>query len=129
MEKVYHAVGKRKSAIARVYMKNGQGKILINGRGFENYFKRATSRMVVMQPFGLTNNIDRFDIFVNVQGSGSSAQADATKHAISKCLLEYDAALKSVLRKAGFLTRDSRKVERKKYGMSGARKRYQFSKR
>ncbi len=129
MEKVFHAVGRRKTAIARVYMKDGDGKITVNGRGFEDYFKRATSRMVVMQPFSLVNKVGRFDMQVNVKGSGPSAQADATKHAISRALLKYDETLKAMLRKAGFLTRDDRKVERKKYGMSGARKRYQFSKR
>ena len=127
--KVFHAVGKRKTACARVYMTPGDGQITVNERGFENYFTRPTSRMVVMQPLELTGNVGKWDISVNVYGSGPAAQADATKHGISKALLDVDPALRAVLKKAGFLTRDSREVERKKYGQSGARKRYQFSKR
>lgn len=127
--KVFHAVGKRKTAVARVYLKGGEGRILVNDREFEAYFSRPTSRMVVMQPLELTGNAGKWDISVNVFGSGPAAQADATRHGISKALLEVDAALRPALKKAGFLTRDSRKVERKKYGQSGARKRYQFSKR
>ncbi|MGE4231947.1 MAG: 30S ribosomal protein S9 [Bacteriovoracia bacterium] len=128
-EQVLHAVGKRKAAVARVYMKPGQGKITVNERGFEEYFSRPTSRMVVMQPLELTGQAGRWDINVNVYGSGASAQASATKHGISKALLLVDAALRPALKRAGFLTRDSRVVERKKYGQSGARKRYQYSKR
>lgn len=129
MDKTIQAVGKRKSAIARVYMTHGSGKITINGRTVADYFPRATSQMIIQQPFGLTNNIDKFDIKVNVLGGGSSAQAQATKHGISKALITYDETLRPALKKAGFLTRDSREVERKKYGKSGARKRYQYSKR
>jgi small subunit ribosomal protein S9 len=128
-EKVFHATGKRKTACARVYMKAGEGRITVNDREFENYFQRPTSRMVVMQPLELTGNVGKWDISVNVYGSGPAAQADATKHGISKALLDIDVALRGVLKKAGFLTRDSREVERKKYGQSGARKRFQFSKR
>ena len=128
-EKVFHAVGKRKTAVARVYLSRGTGKITINHRGFEEYFGRATSRMVVNQPFELTQNVGKWDVNVNVLGSGPAAQADATKHGISKALLEIDSALRPVLKKAGFLTRDSRQVERKKYDQSGARKKFQFSKR
>lgn len=127
--KVFHAVGKRKTACARVYMTAGEGRITVNERDFEGYFSRPTSRMVVMQPLELTGNVGKWDITVNVHGSGPAAQADATKHGISKALLDIDAALRGVLKKAGFLTRDSREVERKKYGLSGARKRYQYSKR
>lgn len=129
MEKSLHSVGKRKSAIARVYMKNGSGQIIVNERSLEDYFPRPSSRMIIMQAFELTNSVGRFDIYVNVKGGGVAAQANATKHGISKALLEYDATLRPALKKAGFLTRDSREVERKKYGQSGARKRYQFSKR
>lgn len=129
MEKVVHAVGKRKSACARIYMKPGQGIIRINEREFENYFTRPTLRMMVMQPLEITNNVGRWDVEVNVYGSGPSAQASAVKHGLSKALIEVDADLRPVLKRAGFLTRDSREVERKKYGQSGARKRYQYSKR
>ncbi len=127
--KVFHAVGKRKTACARVYMTPGDGKIEINERGFEEYFTRPTSRMVVMQPLEMTGNVGKWNITVNVYGSGPSAQASATRHGISKALLDIDVAMRGVLKKAGFLTRDSREVERKKYGQSGARKRFQFSKR
>ena len=127
--KVFHAVGKRKTACARVYMTPGEGRITVNEREFENYFGRPTSRMVVMQPLELTGNVGKWDITVNVYGSGPAAQADATRHGISKALLDIDVAMRAVLKKAGFLTRDSRKVERKKYGQAGARKRFQFSKR
>lgn len=126
---VFQATGKRKTAVARVFMKSGEGKIIINDRGFEEYFSRPTSRMVVMQPLELTSNTGKWDITVNVQGSGPAAQAAATKHGISRALLLIDAALRPSLKKAGFLTRDPREVERKKYGQAGARKRFQFSKR
>lgn len=129
MEKQFHGVGKRKTAVSRTYMKRGSGKITVNGRTFEDYFRRATSRMVVMQALELTGLVGKFDINVNVRGSGSAAQADATKFSIAYALVDYDAALRPQLKKAGFITRDSRVVERKKYGLSGARKRYQFSKR
>ena len=129
MEKVFHAVGKRKSSVARVFMTPGKGSITVNERDVKDYFPRATSQMIIQQPFELTNFAGKFDVTVNVQGGGVAAQAQATKHGISKALLEYDVALRPALKKAGFLTRDSRVVERKKYGKSGARKRYQFSKR
>jgi small subunit ribosomal protein S9 len=126
---VFQATGKRKTAVARVYMKSGEGKITVNDREFNEYFARPTSRMVVMQPLELTGNAGKWDITVNVYGSGPAAQADATKHGISRALLLIDAALRPALKKAGFLTRDPREVERKKYGQAGARKRFQFSKR
>lgn len=129
MEKTLHAVGKRKTAIARVFVTQGTGKITVNDRALEEYFPRATARMIINQPFELTNFREKFDVMVTVKGGGISAQAQATKHGISKALLEYDVTLRPVLKRAGFLTRDSRMVERKKYGQSGARKRYQFSKR
>lgn len=125
----FHGVGKRKTAVARVYIKPGKGTITVNERGFDDFFPRATSRMIVMQPLQLVNMVDRFDIEVNVHGSGSSAQADATKYGIAFALADFDKALRPTLKKNGFITRDSRVVERKKYGLAGARKRFQFSKR
>jgi small subunit ribosomal protein S9 len=110
-------------------MTSGEGIIKVNDRTFENYFCRPTSRMIVMQPLELTANTGKWDITVNVYGSGASAQADATRHGISRALLSVDPAFRAALKKAGFLTRDSREVERKKYGQAGARKRYQYSKR
>lgn len=132
MEKQYHQVGKRKNGIARVYLRPRAGEtgvIRINGRSFEDYFPRPTSRMLIMQPLELTNTVGKFDIQVNVAGGGSSGQAGAVKHGIAKALMEYDSSVRPVLKKAGHITRDSREVERKKYGLSGARKRYQYSKR
>ena len=125
----YYATGKRKSAIARVYMKAGSGNIVVNKRNYEEYFTRPSLKMVIRQPFEITGKKDQFDLYVNVSGGGVAGQAGAVKHGISKALLEYDAELRSVLKKAGFLTRDARVVERKKYGQPGARKRFQFSKR
>jgi small subunit ribosomal protein S9 len=127
-----HEVGKRKRAVARVYLrsrKTDAGSITINGRSFEDYFPRPTSRMLIMQPLELTQTVGQYDIVVNVQGGGASGQAGAVKHGITKALLDVDASYRPVLKKAGHITRDSREVERKKYGLSGARKRYQFSKR
>lgn len=132
MEKQIHEIGKRKEAVARVYIRprSGEtGQILINGRTFENYFPRPTARLMIMQPLELTQTVGRFDIHVNVKGGGNSGQAGAVKHGISKALLDVDAEFRGVLKKAGFLTRDARRVERKKYGLAGARRRFQFSKR
>jgi small subunit ribosomal protein S9 len=125
----YYATGKRKSAIARVYMKIGSGNIVVNKRSYEEYFTRPSLKMIIKQPFEITGKNGQFDLFVNVSGGGVAGQAGAVKHGISKALLEYDAQLRSVLKKAGFLTRDARIKERKKYGQPGARKRFQFSKR
>jgi small subunit ribosomal protein S9 len=125
----HQATGKRKNAIARVRLQSGSGKMLINSRPIENYFGRETSRMIIMQPFELTQTVGRFDAFVNVQGGGLSGQAGAIRHGISKALLEVDSAYRSTLKAAGFLTRDSRVKERKKYGKRGARASFQFSKR
>jgi len=125
----YYATGKRKTSIARTWLKPGSGMILVNLRPLEMYFGRETARMVINQPFQVTNTQGQFDVFVNVQGGGSSGQAGAIKHGISKALLEYNPDLRPVLKKAGFLTRDPRKKERKKYGQRGARARYQYSKR
>jgi Ribosomal protein S9 len=125
----YYATGKRKSAIARVYMKAGNGNIVVNKRSYDEYFTRPSLKMVIKQPFEITGKKDQFDLYVNVSGGGVAGQAGAVKHGISKALLEYDAQLRPVLKKAGFLTRDARIKERKKYGQPGARKRFQFSKR
>jgi len=125
----FYATGKRKSAIARVYMKAGNGNIVVNKRSYEEYFTRPSLKMLIKQPLDITGKKDQFDLYVNVSGGGVAGQAGAVKHGISKALLEYDAELRSVLKKAGFLTRDARVKERKKYGQPGARKRFQFSKR
>jgi small subunit ribosomal protein S9 len=125
----YYATGKRKSAIARVYMKAGNGNIVVNKRNYEEYFTRPSLKMIIKQPFEVTGKNAQFDLYVNVSGGGVAGQAGAVKHGISKALLEYDAELRGVLKKAGFLTRDARVKERKKYGQPGARKKFQFSKR
>ena len=125
----YYATGKRKNAIARVYMKAGSGNIIVNKRNYEEYFTRPSLKMIIRQPFEITGKNGQFDLFVNVSGGGVAGQAGAVKHGISKALLEYDVQLRPVLKKAGFLTRDARVKERKKYGQPGARKRFQFSKR
>ncbi len=124
-----YATGKRKTSIARVWMKPGTGEITINKRTIDEYFGRPTSKMVVRQPLELTENIGKFDITVNVCGDGPSGQAGAIKHGITKALLAVDPELRASLKKAGFITRDSRIKERKKYGKRGARRSFQFSKR
>ena len=128
-EQKFYATGKRKTSVARVWMKPGSGEITINRRSIDDYFGRPTSKMVVRQPLELTENIGKFDITVNVSGGGPSGQAGAIKHGITKALLEADPELRSPLKKAGFITRDSRIKERKKYGRRGARRSFQFSKR
>lgn len=125
----FYATGKRKNAIARVWLQPGTGALLVNNRPVDVYFGRKTSQMVVMQPFELTQTTGRFDLIANVSGGGLSGQAGAIKHGISKALLDVDPAFRSVLKRAGFLTRDSRVKERKKYGKRGARASFQFSKR
>jgi small subunit ribosomal protein S9 len=125
----HYATGKRKNAIARVWLTVGSGKIVVNERPLDEYFGRQTSRMVLMQPFELTQTLGRFDIVTNVHGGGLSGQAGAIKHGISKALLSVDPGFRSILKSAGFLTRDSRVKERKKYGKRGARASFQFSKR
>ena len=125
----FYATGKRKSAIARVYMKAGNGNIVVNKRNYEEYFSRPSLTMIIRQPLEITGKKDQFDLYINVRGGGVAGQAGAVKHGISKVLLEYDAELRPILKKAGFLTRDARVVERKKYGQPGARKKFQFSKR
>lgn len=124
-----YGTGRRKSSVARVFIKRGTGKIVINGRELNDFFKRETGRMVVMQPLQLTENVETFDIMVNVTGGGESGQAGAVRHGIARALIDYDANLKSVLSNAGLVTRDAREVERKKVGLRGARRAKQFSKR
>jgi small subunit ribosomal protein S9 len=124
-----HASGKRKSAIARVYLRPGSGRILVNQRSFEEYFPRETTRNLVRQPLQLVNVGPEFDILVNVRGGGLEGQAGAVKHALSRALVTLNPELRPSLKKAGFLTRDSRIKERKKYGLRGARRGCQYSKR
>ena len=124
-----YGTGRRKSSVARVFMKKGTGQILVNGKSVEQYFGRQTSIMVVKQPLMLTANDAAFDIKINVHGGGESGQAGAARHGITRALIDYDEALKPVLKHAGFVTRDAREVERKKVGFHGARRRKQFSKR
>jgi small subunit ribosomal protein S9 len=125
----YYGTGKRKSSIARVWLKPGTGNIMVNNKSLDDYFGRETSKMVVKQPLELTETMGKFDISVNVCGGGDSGQAGAIKHGITKALLEVDVELRGVLKKAGFITRDSRIKERKKYGKAAARRSFQFSKR
>jgi small subunit ribosomal protein S9 len=126
---VYKATGRRKSAVAQVRLARGEGRILVNERAIEDYFGRETSRMIVHQPFDVAEAREAFDVWVNVRGGGVSAQASAIRHGISRALLSIDETLRSSLKRAGYLTRDSREVERKKYGRHKARKRPQYSKR
>jgi small subunit ribosomal protein S9 len=125
----YYGTGRRKTAVARVFLKSGSGKIVVNDKPVDEFFSRETGRMVVRQPLELTQNLTTFDIMVNVNGGGESGQAGAVRHGITRALIEYDAALKSALSNAGFVTRDAREVERKKVGFHKARRRKQFSKR
>lgn len=124
-----YGTGRRKSSVARVFIKRGTGKIVINGRDLNEFFKRETGRMIVMQPLQLTENVETFDIMVNVTGGGESGQAGAARHGITRALIDYDAGLKPVLSAAGLVTRDAREVERKKVGLRKARRAKQFSKR
>ena len=124
-----YGTGRRKSAVARVFLKSGTGKITVNGKPAEDYFSRKTGLMIIRQPLELTDNLERFDIMVNVHGGGESGQAGAVRHGISRALVDYDTTLKPNLSKAGFITRDAREVERKKVGLRKARRAKQFSKR
>ena len=126
-ENFYYGTGRRKSAVARVFMKRGTGNIVVNGRPVDEFFSRVTGRMIVRQPLVLVEQTAGFDILVNVAGGGESGQAGAVRHGITRALIEYDAALKPALSKAGFVTRDAREVERKKVGLHKARRRKQFS--
>ncbi len=127
--KYYYGTGRRKSAVARVFIKPGSGQITVNDKPVDVFFSRETGRMIVRQPLVLTESEGRFDITVNVQGGGESGQAGAVRHGISRALIDYDENLKVTLRKAGLVTRDAREVERKKVGLHKARRRKQFSKR
>jgi small subunit ribosomal protein S9 len=128
-QKSVYATGRRKHAVARVWLQPGNGKVAINKRSLEDYFGRETSRMVFRQPLELTETVGNFDIFVTVRGGGLSGQADAIRHGISRARIRTNAELRPSLKKAGYLTRDARQKERKKYGQRGARARFQFSKR
>lgn len=128
-ESYFYGTGRRKSAVARVFMKRGSGAIVVNGKPVDQFFSRETGRMIVRQPLALVEQLNCFDIKVNVIGGGESGQAGAVRHGITRALIEYDAALKPALSKAGFVTRDAREVERKKVGFHKARRRKQFSKR
>ena len=125
----YYGTGRRKTAVARVFMKQGSGKIVVNDKPVDEFFSRETGRMVVRQPLELVQHTGTFDIMVNVTGGGESGQAGAVRHGITRALIDYDATLKPALSQAGFVTRDAREVERKKVGLHGARRRKQFSKR
>ena len=125
----YYGTGRRKTAIARVFLRSGSGKFIVNDKPVDEFFSRETGRMVVRQPLELTQHTKTFDILVNVEGGGESGQAGAVRHGITRALIEYDPALKPTLSNAGFVTRDAREVERKKVGLRKARRRKQFSKR
>jgi len=124
-----YGTGRRKSAVARVFLRLGKGDIVVNGKPVDEFFSRETGRMIVRQPLELTNNLNRFDIQINVSGGGESGQAGAVRHGITRALIDYDETLKAALKKAGLVTRDAREVERKKVGLHKARRRKQFSKR
>ena len=125
----YYGTGRRKSSVARVFIKAGSGNIIVNEKPVDLYFSRETGRMIVRQPLELTNNVGSFDVMVTVAGGGESGQAGAIRHGITRALIDYDAALKAALTKAGLVTRDAREVERKKVGLRKARRAKQFSKR
>jgi len=125
----HYGTGRRKTAVARVFIRPGKGTITVNGRPVDEFFSRETGRMIVRQPLELTKTTANFDIMVNVDGGGESGQAGAVRHGITRALIEYDAALKPALKKAGLVTRDARAVERKKVGLHKARRRKQYSKR
>jgi len=124
-----YGTGRRKSAVARVFLKPGKGDIVVNGKPVDEFFSRETGRMIVRQPLALTDSLGRFDFQINVTGGGESGQAGAVRHGITRALIDYDETLKPVLKKAGLVTRDAREVERKKVGLHKARRRKQFSKR
>ena len=126
---VFYGTGRRKSATARVYLRPGNGRFVVNKRDLDEYFRCETDKMILKQPLQLVDHVDSFDIYVNVRGGGTTGQAGAIKHGISRALLNFSNDLRPELKSAGFLTRDSRIKERKKYGQKGARARFQFSKR
>mgnify|MGYP000314677894 FL=1 len=125
----YYGTGRRKTSTARVFLKSGSGNITVNGRALDEYFGREVARMIVRQPLELTENSERFDAYVTVEGGGSFGQAGAIRHGLTRALMDYDESLRSTLRAAGYVTRDAREVERKKVGLRKARRRPQFSKR
>ena len=125
----YYGTGRRKTAVARVFIKSGKGAFVVNDKPVDVFFARETGRMVVRQPLALTNNLSSFDVMVNVDGGGESGQAGAVRHGLTRALIEFNPELKSLLSKAGLVTRDAREVERKKVGLHKARRRKQFSKR
>lgn len=125
----FYATGRRKESTSRVWIQEGNGAIKVNGKTMEEYFGRDDLRMIINQPFEVTNTINKFDIFATVSGGGEGGQAGALRHGISRAMVEFDEGLKSPLRKAGLLTRDPRMKERKKYGKKGARRSFQFTKR
>jgi small subunit ribosomal protein S9 len=125
----YYGTGKRKSSTARVFLTPGTGQVVINSENYQEYFPGKTQQGIILQPLKITENLEKFDLYINVAGGGYTGQAGAIRHGISRALLEFDSELRQTLKKAGFLTRDPRIKERKKYGQPGARKKYQFSKR
>lgn len=125
----HYGTGRRKTAVARVFLRPGHGNITVNKRPIENYFPNETHRMIIRQPLQLTDTAVKFDIYVNVEGGGTAGQAGAVRHGITRALIEFNNDLRRKLKKAGYVTRDPRCKERKKYGQKGARKRFQFSKR
>ncbi|MBK6722200.1 MAG: 30S ribosomal protein S9 [Acidobacteria bacterium] len=125
----YYGTGRRKTSTARVYLRPGSGKIVVNKRDFDTYFPNEALQMIIRQPLRLTETTEKFDILVNVDGGGTTGQAGAVRHGITRALMEFNADLRPALKKAGFVTRDPRQKERKKYGQKGARARFQFSKR
>ncbi len=125
----YYGTGRRKNAVARVYLRPGTGVIKVNNRDFESYFPNRVLKMVIRQPLAITETNEKFDIVINVAGGGMTGQAGAIRHGLSRALLEFNPELRPKLKSAGFLTRDAREVERKKYGQPKARRRFQFSKR
>jgi len=125
----YYGTGRRKTSTARVYLRPGTGEIKVNRRTFEEYFPNEALRMIIRQPLRLTDTTAKFDILVNVAGGGTAGQAGAVRHGITRALMEFNSDLRPTLKKAGFVTRDPRQKERKKYGQKGARARFQFSKR
>ena len=125
----YYGTGRRKRSVARVFLRPGTGKVTINNRDLDNFFSREIYKVIFQEPFVKTQLEDKFDVIATVKGGGTTGQAGALRHGLSRALLNYSEELRAPLREAGFLTRDAREVERKKYGMKGARARYQFSKR
>lgn len=125
----YYGTGRRKTSAARVFLRPGTGNVTVNNRPFETHFFDEVHRMIIRQPLQLSETMDKFDILITVKGGGVTGQAGAVRHGISRALVEFNPEFRPILKKAGFLTRDPRMVERKKYGQPGARKRFQFSKR